>query len=380
MTRISILGSTGSIGTQTLEVARWRDFEVVGLAAGRNFELAVEQAIAWKPEVLSVDKSILEQTRAALPDQKVVADAKEVAVLDADVVVGAIPGLAGLEPTRAALAAGRHVALANKEAMVCGGRLMWQLARDNHAKITPVDSEHSALYQCLVGERIEDVAELILTASGGPFRDSPKDLSGVTPAMALKHPNWVMGAKVTIDSSTLMNKGLEVLEAHYLYEFPLEQIQVLIQPGSIIHSMVRFKDNQIKAQLGAPDMRLPIQYAILTALETLGIEFPGAKRPATPLAPLNLVGNLELRAVNTERFPCLGLAFEAGRRGGVAPVALNAADEIAVDAFLAHKLPYLGIPKLIETVLQEAPQLETTWENIFATDAWARTRAQELLG
>jgi 1-deoxy-D-xylulose-5-phosphate reductoisomerase len=165
-----------------------------------------------------------------------------------------------------------------------------------------------------------------------------------------------------------------------LYEFPLEQIGVLIQPGSIIHSMVRFKDNQLKAQLGAPDMRLPIQYAILTALETLGIEFPGAKRPSTPLAPLSLVGNLELRAVNHARFPCLGLAYEAGRKGGVAPVALNAADEIAVEAFLAHKLPYLGIPKLIEAVLQEAPSVELSWESIAQTDAWARTRAKELVG
>jgi 1-deoxy-D-xylulose-5-phosphate reductoisomerase len=380
MTRISILGSTGSIGTQTLEVARWRGWQIVGLAAGKNLELAVAQTLEFKPSVLSVDESILIAAREALPNTKVIADPKEVAVLNADVVVGAIPGLAGLAPTRAALEAGRHIALANKEAMVCGGKLMWQIARASGAKITPMDSEHSALYQCLVGERIEDVAELILTASGGPFRDSPENLSHVTPEMALKHPNWVMGAKVTIDSSTLMNKGLEVLEAHYLYDFPLEQIKVLIQPGSIIHSMVRFKDNQIKAQLGTPDMRLPIQYSVLTALETLGIEFPGARRPSTPLEPLNLIGNLELRAVNTERFPCLGLAYEAGKLGGVAPVALNAADEIAVQAFLEKRLSYLGIPKLIEKVLSEAPTTDLTWDSITTTDAWARTRASELVG
>lgn len=380
MTRISILGSTGSIGTQTLEVARWRGWRVVGLAAGRNLALAVQQAQEFKPDILSVANSILAEARAVLPHLKVVADAREVATVSSDVVIGAIPGLAGLNPTRAALEAGRHVALANKEAMVCGGKLMWQLARANHAKITPMDSEHSALYQCLVGERLTDVAELILTASGGPFRDAPEDLSAVTPQMALKHPNWVMGAKVTIDSSTLMNKGLEVLEAHYLYDFPLEQISVLIQPGSLIHSLVRFKDNQIKAQLGAPDMRLPIQYAILTALETLGVEFPGAARPSTPLEPLNLIGNLELRTVNHQRFPCLELAYEAGRLGGVAPVALNAADEIAVQAFLDGKLSYLGIPKLIEQVLSEAPQTDLTWDSIEATDAWARTRAAEILG
>jgi 1-deoxy-D-xylulose-5-phosphate reductoisomerase len=379
MTSISILGSTGSIGTQTLEVTRWRGWRIVGLAVGRNLDLAIQQALEFKPDMLSVDQSILVAAREALPNTKVIADPREIAVLNADVVVGAIPGLAGLSPTRAALEAGRHVALANKEAMVCGGKLMWQIARTSGAKITPMDSEHSALYQCLVGERIEDVAELILTASGGPFRDAPEDLSNVTPEMALKHPNWVMGAKVTIDSSTLMNKGLEVLEAHYLYDFPLEQIKVLIQPGSLIHSMVRFKDNQIKAQLGTPDMRLPIQYSILTALETLGMEFPGAHRPSTPLEPLNLIGNLELRAVNFERFPCLGLAYEAGKLGGVAPVALNAADEIAVQAFLEKRLSYLGIPKLIEKVLSEAPKTELTWESIEVTDAWARTRAVELI-
>jgi 1-deoxy-D-xylulose-5-phosphate reductoisomerase len=244
-----------------------------------------------------------------------------------------------------------------------------------------VDSEHSALYQCLVGEKLEDVAELILTASGGPFRDGPSDLSTVTPEMALKHPNWVMGAKVTIDSSTLMNKGLEVLEAHYLYEFPLERIQVLIQPGSVIHSLVRFKDNQIKAQLGAPDMRLPIQYGILAAIEPLATRdtMPGARRPETPLEPLNLIGNLELRAVDRARFPCLDLAFEAGRMGGIAPVALNAADEIAVQAFLEKRLSYLGIPKLIERVMHEAPKTDLSWDSIFATDAWARARATEVI-
>jgi 1-deoxy-D-xylulose-5-phosphate reductoisomerase len=378
---ISILGSTGSIGTQALEVARWRGWRVAGLAAGKNLELAVQQAREWQPEVLSVHDDILERAREALPGVRVVADSSEVATVNCDVVVGAIPGLAGLEPTRAALEAGRHVALANKEAMVCGGPLVWQAARASGARITPMDSEHSALYQCLVGERLEDVAELILTASGGPFRDGPEDLSTVTPAMALKHPNWNMGAKVTIDSSTLMNKGLEVLEAHFLYEFPLERIAVLVQPGSIIHSLVRFKDNQIKAQLGAPDMRLPIQYSILTAIEdAAGEAFTGGRRPETPLEPMNLIGNLELRAVNRERFPCLELAYEAGRRGGVAPVALNAADEIAVTAFLEGRLSYPGIARTIAAVLEEAPSTTLTWDSIAQTDAWARTRATELLG
>jgi 1-deoxy-D-xylulose-5-phosphate reductoisomerase len=379
---ISILGSTGSIGTQTLEVARWRGWRVAGLSAGKNLELVVVQALEFKPDVLSVDDSILTAARAALPDTRVVSDALEVAVTPADVVVGAIPGLAGLAPTRAALEAGRHVALANKEAMVCGGPLVWEAARRGGARITPMDSEHSALYQCLVGERLEDVAELILTASGGPFRDGPADLSRVTPEMALKHPNWTMGQKVTIDSSTLMNKGLEVLEAHFLYAFPLEDIGVLIQPGSLIHSLVRFKDNQIKAQLGPPDMRLPIQYSILSAIETAlsGQEFTGGRRPETPLPPMNLIGNLELRAVDRMRFPCLELAYEAGRRGGVAPVALNAADEIAVTAFLEGKLSYLGIPRLIQQILNETPNETLSWDGIALTDTWARTRAFELIG
>jgi 1-deoxy-D-xylulose-5-phosphate reductoisomerase len=371
---ISILGSTGSIGTQTLEVARWRGWRVAGLAAGKNLELIVKQALEFKPDLVSVDMSILNQARAALPATKVVSDPCEVATFECDAVVGAIPGLAGLEPTRRALEAGRNVALANKEAMVCGGPLMWATARASNARIKPVDSEHCALYQCLVGEHPSDVAELILTASGGPFRTVPTDLSSVTPEMALKHPNWVMGAKVTIDSSTLMNKGLEVLEAMYLYELPIEKIAVLVHPKSIIHSLVRFNDGQIKAQLGVPDMRLAIQYGILAALEEHPI------RPATPLAPLDLVGNLELSKPDLERFPCLGLAMEAGRRGGVAPVALNAADEIAVDAFLNHKISYLGIPKLIERVLDESPKASLSWDSIFKTDTWARTRASELLG
>jgi 1-deoxy-D-xylulose-5-phosphate reductoisomerase len=386
MTRISILGSTGSIGTQSLEVADWQGFTVVGLAAGRNADLAVRQALEWKPRVLSADASIVQQVRRALagqPETRVTDDALEVATLTCDVVVGAIPGLAGLEPTRAALEAGNNVALANKEAMVCGGPLMWEAARKGGTRITPVDSEHSALYQCLVGERMEDVAELILTASGGPFRDGPADLSAVTPEMALKHPNWNMGPKVTIDSSTLMNKGLEVLEAHFLYNLPINLIGVMIHPQSIIHSLVRFRDGQLKAQLGPPDMRLPIQYGILSALgedRLLPDGAPhGSERPAVPLEPLSLTRTLELREPDLNRFPCLALAIEAGQAGGVAPVALNAADEVAVQAFLERRLTYPGIPRLIAKVLNEAPKTSLNWTSIAETDAWARKRAWELV-
>lgn len=387
MTRISILGSTGSIGTQSLEVARWNGFEVVGLSAGKNADLIVQQVLEFKPQLVSVDPSILNTVRDAISrtsSQTVLTDDPcEVATMPTDVVVGAIPGLAGLEPTRRALLAGNNVALANKEAMVCGGPLMWEAARQGGSRITPVDSEHSALYQCLVGERLEDVAELILTASGGPFRDGPEDLSGVTPEMALKHPNWNMGQKVTIDSSTLMNKGLEVLEARFLYGLEMHQIAVMIHPQSIIHSLVRFRDGQLKAQLGPPDMRLPIQYGILSALgDAPGIPdglLENTPRSKTPLEPISLARTLELREPDLERFPCLALALEAGRLGGVAPVALNAADEIAVQAFLEHRLSYLGIGRLIERVLNAAPTAALSWTSITETDAWARNRALELV-
>jgi 1-deoxy-D-xylulose-5-phosphate reductoisomerase len=385
MTRISILGSTGSIGRQSLEVAGWHGFTVVGLAAGRNADLAIRQAREWKPRVLSVDASVFNTVRNALADPEihVTDDVLEVATLRSEVVVGAIPGLAGLEPTRAALEAGNNVALANKEAMVCGGPLMWEAARKGGSRITPVDSEHSALYQCLVGEHMEDVAELILTASGGPFRDGPADLSAVTPEMALKHPNWNMGPKVTIDSSTLMNKGLEVLEAHFLYNVPINRIGVMIHPQSIIHSLVRFRDGQLKAQLGPPDMRLPIQYGILSALGEDRLLPDGAprksERPAVPLEPLSLTRTLELREPDLNRFPCLALATQAGHAGGVAPVALNAADEVAVQAFLERRLTYLGMPRLIAKVLNEAPKTSLNWTSIAETDAWARQRAWELV-
>jgi 1-deoxy-D-xylulose-5-phosphate reductoisomerase len=361
LTRISILGSTGSIGTQALEVARWNGFEVVGLAAGRNAELIVKQVLEFGPRLVSVDSSILKTVRDALsrtPSQTVLTDDPcEVATVDCEVVVGAIPGLAGLEPTRRALLAGNNVALANKEAMVCGGPLMWEAARTGHSRITPVDSEHSALYQCLVGERLEDVAELILTASGGPFRDGPADLSNVTPEMALKHPNWSMGQKVTIDSSTLMNKGLEVLEARFLYGLEMNQIAVMIHPQSIIHSLSAL-GNAPAIPKGA-----------------LG----NTPRPAVPLEPISLARTLELREPDLERFPCLALALEAGGLGGVAPVALNAADEIAVQAFLGHRLSYLGIPRLIEKVLNAAPTASLSWSSITETDAWARSFALELV-
>ncbi len=365
--RISILGSTGSIGTQALEVARWRGFEVMGLAAGKSASVLLEQAHTFHPQLVSCDAEVAEQVRAGLPvGTKLVTDAGEVAVLDADTVVSAIPGFAGLEPTLAALRAGLHVALANKEAMVIAGPLVWEVARAHGATMTPVDSELSALFQCLQGEPREAVASLVLTASGGPFRLGPADLATVTPEQALKHPNWAMGPKVTIDSATLFNKGLEVLESHFFFKLPLSQIEVVIHPQSLVHSLVRFKDGNLKAQIGPHDMRLPIQVALTT---------PG--RAETPLLPLPLTGTWEFSPPDLTRFPSLALAYEAGRLGGTAPAVLNAADEVAVDAFTAGKIGFMDIPRALEHALTEVAHTDLSWDAIPEADAAARRSVVE---
>ncbi len=369
MKRLVILGSTGSIGTQTLEVARWREYEMVGLAAGKNAELLIEQVREFKPALVSCDAAIATQVRDALPAGTKLASSEEVAAMEAEVVVAAIPGIAGLKPTVAALEAGHQVALANKEAMVVAGPLVWQVARANGASITPMDSEHSALFQCLKGEDKSAVDKLVLTASGGPFRLQPEDLSTVTVAQALQHPNWVMGKKVNIDSATLFNKGLEALEAHFLFEIPLAGIEVVIHPQSLIHGLVRFCDGSIKAQIGPHDMRLPIQYSL---------EYP--QRPPMPLAPLPLEGQWEFAKPDSRRFPALALAYEAGRLGGVAPAALNAADEVAVEAFLAGKIRFTEIPGVLEHALRHATPAELSWEAIAAADQEARRLARSYLG
>ncbi len=368
---VTVLGSTGSIGTQALEVARWHGLRVGALAAGENADLLIRQAREFEPDIVACAETVAAAVRAGLPrGTRLVAGsggAEEVASSNADVVVAAIPGMAGLRPTAAALRAGRHVALANKEAMVVAGPLMWELAREHGARITPVDSEHSALYQALLGEEKDKVAALVLTASGGPFREGPADLSRVTPAQALAHPNWSMGPKVTVDSATLFNKGLEVLEAHYLFELPLDRIEVVVHPQSLVHGLVRFVDGSIKAQIGPHDMRLPIQYALL-----------GAGRLPTPLAPLPLTGAWSFEAPDHARFPSLELAYRAGRAGGVAPAYLNAADEVAVEAFLDGRIPFGAIPGLLEAVLAAAPTEALSWEAVHLADAEARRLALEL--
>lgn len=370
--RISILGSTGSIGTQTLDVARWQGYEVVALAAGRNVQVLLEQVREFRPKLVSCHPDVAADVARNLPADTVlepgVEGAKKVARADADTVMAAISGIAGLIPTVAALETGAHVALANKEAMVVAGPLVWDVARKHGATITPVDSEHSALFQALVGEPADAIDTLVLTASGGPFRDANIDLATVTPDQALKHPNWAMGKKVTIDSATLFNKGLEVLEAHFLFELPLSQIDVVVHPQSLIHGLVRFKDGNIKAQIGPHDMRLPIQY---------GIEYPN--RPPVPLDPLPLHGTWQLEPPDTNRFPSLQLAYEAGKRGGVAPVALNAADEVAVEAFLAGKIGFMDIPAVLEHVIETVPEEPLSWQNISKFDAWARQQAEAFL-
>ncbi len=373
MKRISVLGSTGSIGTQTLDVVRWRGFEVVGLAAGKNADLLVRQAQEFRPRLVSCDAEVAGAVKPHLPSgTRLVTGlggSEEVARLEADTVVAAISGVAGLRPTLAALQAGRHVALANKEAMVVAGPLVWEAARAHGATLTPVDSEHSALFQCLVGEAKEAVEALVLTASGGPFRTRPEDLSGVTPAQALQHPTWDMGSKVTVDSATLFNKGLEVLEAHFLFEVPLENVEVVVHPQSLVHSFVRFKDGNLKAQVGPHDMRVPIHYALA---------YP--ERFAVPLEPLPLRGLWEFYAPDHARFPSLRLAYRAGELGGVAPAALNAADEIAVAAFLAGHIGFRQIPEMLEGVLDALENAPLGWEAVDEADAWARAWAEEQVG
>ena len=366
--RIVVLGSTGSIGTQTLDVARWRGFRVVGLAAGKNAQLLGAQIREFSPEVVYAHPEVRDELKDAFPGVIWAESPDEVAAYPADAAVAAIPGLAGLAPTRAAVESGKRVALANKEAMVAAGPLIWALAEKSGAELLPVDSEHSALFQAMRAEPKEAIAELILTASGGPFLNEPEVLAQVTPEMALRHPRWKMGKKVTVDSATLFNKGLEVLEAKEFFRIPLEKIRVLVHPEAYIHGLVRFTDGNLKAQLGPTDMRLFIQYALT---------YP--ERPETPLVGAPIPEALHLAPPDTERFPALMVAYEAGRKGPLAQVAANAADEVAVEAFLSGKIPFTKIPELLARVVAEAPTGGLTWERVFEVDAWARERARELL-
>ena len=356
MKRIALLGSTGSIGTQTLDViARFPEkLRVVALAAGRSIELLVQQCKQFRPELVSVARhEDVSTLREALGDPRVrvVSGPEglcEVATTDAELVIGALVGSAGLEPVVAALRRGSDVALANKEVLVTGGPLVLEVARVSGAKLLPLDSEHVAIAQCLAGQRGAAVRKIWLTASGGPFRGaSAEALAAASPAQALAHPNWEMGAKITIDSATLMNKGFEVIEARWLFDVEPERIGVLVHPESIIHSLVEYADGSWIAQLGVPDMRIPISY-------TLGMP---ERLPVADVAPLDLVaqGALHFEAPDLGRFPALRLAFEALAAGGTAPAALNAANEIAVASFLAGALEFTAIASVAEEVLSRLP-------------------------
>lgn len=379
--RISVLGSTGSIGRQTLEVVDMfpEMFEVVGLAAGTNFDLLVRQAQKYRPAIVSIaEKNNVSAVRAMLPDEISVSTGLEgmieVAVAEGvDIVVTSVTGTLGLIPTVEAVKAGKNIALANKETLVAAGELVKTLADAKGVSLLPVDSEHSAVFQCLIGENRQDINKLILTASGGPFfNKSREELLHVTLEDALKHPNWSMGRKITVDSATMMNKGLEVIEAHWLFGIELERIEVLVHPQSIIHSMVEFADGSVKAQLGLPDMRLPIQYAL---------SYPRRISNDFPRLDLLSVGKLTFDEPRTKDFPCLELAYEAGRQGGTMPAVMNAANEKAVAMFLEGQIGFLGIPSLIEKVMVNhrpvpGPDLATVLES----DQWAREEAERVAG
>jgi len=379
---VAILGSTGSIGRQTLEViaASQDRFRVVALAAARNVEALAEQARQFRPTLAAVlDESLAPELKGRLEGTEIRVGAGEAGLLEAAtldqaaVVVGAVSGVAGLRPVLAAIRAGKRLALANKEPLVAAGGIVMSAAHSAGAEIIPVDSEHSALFQCLLGHRREHVRRIILTASGGALRDlSPEQLARVTPQQALAHPTWRMGPKVTVDSATLMNKGLEVIEAHWLFGVPVERIEVLLHHQSIVHSLVEFTDGATIAQLSQPDMRLPIQYA-LSYPERLPVRWGALELAQT--------GELTFSAIDVDRYPCLRLAYDAARRGGTAPAALNAADEVAVEAFLAGRIGFMDIPRIIETALsRHTPEPADTLERVISADADARAIAHSLVG
>ncbi|MEM9830802.1 MAG: 1-deoxy-D-xylulose-5-phosphate reductoisomerase [Bacteroidota bacterium] len=378
---IAILGSTGSIGTQALEVIEQHldRFEVEVLTAHRNADLLIQQSLKCKPNaVVIVDDSQYEKVQYALDphDIKVYAGAKSLASIvtmeDIDLVLTATVGYAGLLPTIEAIKANKHIALANKETLVVAGELITKLAQENGVNLYPVDSEHSAIFQCLVGEFHNPIEKIILTASGGPFRGKTREeLAEVTKQQALKHPNWDMGAKVTIDSASLMNKGLEVMEAKWLFGLKPGQIEVIVHPQSIIHSLVQFQDSSMKAQMGLPDMRVPIQFA-LGYPERLPSDFPRFNFLDYP--------QLTFEQPDTDTFRNLALAFEAMQRGGNSPCVLNAANEIAVSEFLQDKLGFLNMSDVVEACLEKVPFIKyPTYEDYVTTDEETRIKALELI-
>jgi 1-deoxy-D-xylulose-5-phosphate reductoisomerase len=380
--RIAILGSTGSIGCSALAVVEAHPdrVRVVALAAGENAAVLADQVARHRPCLVGVatEAARAELTRrmGGAPGPRVLTGAEGLGAVataeEADLVLCATAGTAALEAVLAAIEAGKSVALANKEVLVMAGRLMIDAARRRGVTILPVDSEHNAVHQCVHGRAHADIARIILTASGGPFRSAgPGELAGVTPEAALQHPTWRMGRKITVDSATLMNKGLEVIEAHWLFGVRPAQIAVVIHPQSIVHSMVELRDGSILAQLGVTDMRLPIQYAF---------SYPDRWDGSLPSLDLGRLGTLEFLPPDVDRFRCLALAYRALEQGGEASIALNAANEVAVEAFLARQLPFLGIPTVIERALEAAgAAVPATLGEVREADTAARARARETI-
>lgn len=379
--RIALLGSTGSIGTQALEViaAHPDSFEAEVLIAQNNAALLIEQAKRFRPNAVVIgNESLYETVALALRDEPIKVYAGENAICAAvsmstvDVVLTAVVGYSGLKPTIKAIEAGKAIALANKETLVVAGEMITSLARESGVNIYPVDSEHSAIFQCLAGEFHNRIEKIILTASGGPFRGKTRnELRTITKEQALRHPNWNMGAKITIDSATLMNKGLEVIEAKWLFGLRADQVEVVVHPQSIIHSLVQFEDGSIKAQLGLPDMRLPIQYA-LAYPERLKSDFPRFDFGNYP--------SLTFEKADTETFRNLALAYEALERAGNMPCALNAANEVAVAEFLKDRIGFLDMSVIVEKCLEKVPFVRTPgYDDYVNTDKEARIRANELV-
>jgi 1-deoxy-D-xylulose-5-phosphate reductoisomerase len=382
MKKLSILGSTGSIGVSTLEIvaAHPDRFRIIALSAGNNLELLRMQIEEFSPQLVAViSEESAKKLRAMLPGKKPeilhgVAGMIAVATAaEAEMVVAAIVGAAGLVPTAAAIKAGKDLALANKETLVTAGHLIMEMVKEKGVKLYPVDSEHSAIFQSLQGHRREDVRRIILTASGGPFINSPLEkLEQVSISDALNHPNWSMGRKITIDSATMVNKGLEVIEARWLFDMPVENISVNIHPQSIIHSMVEYVDGCVMAQLGVPDMKAPIAYALT---------YP--ERVATGVRPLDLTVLSGLSFFNPDyaRFPSLKLAYQAMESGESMPAVLNAANEVAVEAFLEGRIKFTDIPVIIEKTMDaHVPHALTSIEEVLSVDRWGREKSREFLG
>jgi len=382
MKKITLLGSTGSIGQSALDVIAGHPdkFRVAALVAGRNVRLLARQIVEFRPDVAAVHsrKEADALKRLLGPKNRVPVLYDETGILEAaahdgaDMVVSAISGAAGLKPTLAAIDAGKDIALANKETLVAAGSVVMKKAGRKKISLLPVDSEHSAIFQCLAGQKKENLKRIILTASGGPFlKSSRKELKAVTPAQALRHPRWKMGRKITIDSASLMNKGLEVIEARWLFNLDVDRIDVLIHPQSTVHSLIELIDGSLLAQLGIADMRIPIAYAL---------SYPD--RLENPLPGLNLAaaGELLFAEPDMKKFPCLRLAYEAGRLGGTAPAALNAANEEAVGAFLENKICFTDLPKVIEKVLdRQVVKQNPTLEDILQVDGQSRAQARSVL-